>query len=669
MTEASSGDFSTVTLKIILGADPEFPLVIPQERAEKARVIQAGSRVRIVDQSKDPGEEWFVGYVGQDAILIQGSPQQESYQISVYGPEWLLAGSIITGQWYANSSTDRKIVFGNDSADDRVRLQISSSDIPCIFNADGLPDMSQELWTVGTKDKIESPIGGAVFVSGDRRILDNGATVSEAKQWTAYRALRSTVEWIDDYNVISPQAIDWAGIESTLGGVRIAEVSIDGMTLLRAIRAILRPLGYGFALNVVSDGESKHALSVFALKSQVTGKTPYLAPVGSKVTDANGTRAELSRVDNLRDSHNIRNSTTVCGQPEMIQNVLEYKSSENDLWPAWDRGENLIPLVDGVLAVVQLSNPESFYESYHTKGANFQPQRDVWRTFIFNEDGGGLDRSEFTETDWIPNLPDYGLGESMFRRPIGDRLLRSSVTSDFVPALVEMEVTTNGTKFTIDVSDEFEILKDRAGIRFTGEFFRKTNTGADVEAWRPFNGKVGTPGEKLSTAQEAVSQLAYLTMLSNTLNVTGADELILRVTGTMQKDLCVKGFVDRQNTSPLHLTRERLVRNPALQAKTVFGGSTGLEDTRDDSSIALAQAKAISFADDSEIGHSSLMFLSLTKGYPPGTPISQTAGRVVKFQLDGQRVKSSPVVVLVKHTFGKINTTEVNADSPLLRIT
>ena len=94
----------------------------------------------------------------------------------------------------------------------------------------------------------------------------------------------------------------------------------------------------------------------------------------------------------------------------------------------------------------------------------------------------------------------------------------------------------------------------------------------------------------------------------------------------------------------------------------------GNEDTRDDSALATAQAKAIQFADDSEIGHSSLLSISLTRAYPPGTTISKTAGRVVNLQLDGQRTKFSPVVRRVTHRFGETNITEIQTDSPLMRI-
>ena len=669
INEADAGEFSTLTLSFSLGADPAFPDVIPQVRAETLR-LQAGSRVRIVDTVTE--KEWFVGYAGQENTLIQANPQAEQFQVTVYGPGWLLAGQAILGKWFAKNREDRQLILGLPT--DFTRKNIQATPIPCIFNEDGLPDMSKELWETSTPDKTEDAVAGAVFVPGDRRIIENGVVKSEAQIWTAYRALRSVVELFDDYDVISPRVTDWKSIETTLQGLTIGEVSIDGMTVPDAIQAILGPLGYSWRLEVFTDGKEKHALTVYPLKATAFGRQPYLPPAGAEATDEQGSRGEITRIDGLRDAHNIRNVVQGVGQPTVGQRKLVYRGNagSSDLFPAWSfASDQLAPFFnDGIFIVAQVpvDQNEVLVNNYHTSGPNFQTNRDAWRTFVFNEDGGlDVGLNDFG-TEAIPFLPSYGFGEALFRRPIGSLLVRSFATSDFQPARVEMVVTVGGDTFTIDVAKHFKVLKDRAGIRLETDMFQIDKATGNITAWRPFE-KMSLAGKTPTVNEKAAINLAYLTMLNNAITESGDSELVLKVTGTLQKDENVSGFVNRLNTSPLLLDRERVVRNPSLQKNVVQGAAIGGEDTRDDSDKALAQAKAVQFADDSEIGHASIMFHHLTQAYPPGTAISQTGGRIVNLRLNGQRDGSAPVVRRTIHHFGETNITEVMLDSPLLRIT
>ncbi len=674
MTEADGGDFSTLVLDIKLGADPEFPEIVPQVQADLVKWVQAGTRVRLVDTSSEPGVEWFVGYVGQQNTLIQGSPQAELYQLTVYGPEWLLAGKVITGPWFANSATDSKIirriadpglVFANWAFIHR----------PCVFNVDNLPNMGKELWKIAPPDSIldDRAGGGAVFVPSDRRVVRGGAVVTEAQHWTAYRAVRSVVEAFDQYDVVSPDETDWLAIEATLGGVTIGEVDIDGMTVPEAIRAILGPVGYSFRLNVVNDalfGKFRHGLSVYPLKSNAAGKQPHLPPVDSDVTDAQGSRGEVSRVEFLRDSHNIRNDVLVLGSDEMVQVELTFRGDKanRDLHPAWSLHENSLAdwFVGGVFNYTQVPTPEFFRAQYYTKGTDFQRHRDVWRTFVFNEDGS-LDLEELGD-DGIPDLRAFGLGDTLIKRPIRHQVTRSRITSEFIPAKITMEVFVDGLEwFQIDATPFFEILKDRAGIRLTKEFFSTSDDGKAIDAWRPFE-NIGNKGIVTQPTKD-VKKLAYLTMLNNALNETGSNELVLKVRGSMASTDAWETRATRLPNSPLHLTRSRLVRAAAFEKRTIRDGDLGVKDARDDSDKVSAIAKAIQYADDAEVGNGSIMIHHLSRSYPPGTVIAQTAGRVLKFQLDSQRKGASPVVRRVTHHFGETNVTEVLLDSPLLRLT
>jgi len=327
--------------------------------------------------------------------------------------------------------------------------------------------------------------------------------------------------------------------------------------------------------------------------------------------------------------------------------------------PAWDIEKHPIPVdSDGKFNVTQLEDAEAFGNKYHSTGSNFSENQNVWRKFIFNEDGGASGIA-------LPNLPSYGLGEASFRRPIGPRLTRNETTGDFEPATIEMRVLVINENFRVYLPPGIcRPLKDRAGVIFTKDFFELSKNGVPMKAWRPFGDiEFDTP---LTANQKKVQNLNFLTLLYDSLGSDNYD-LKITVTGTMAKDSCVTGFVDRQTDSPIAIKRKKFIRNAALRKFSTNGTASGSEATTDDTAKANAIAKQIQYADDTEIGHGSLMSISLTRAYPPGTPIAQTAGRVVNFRLDSQKKQGIPIVRKVTHIFGETNVTEINIESPLLR--
>ncbi|MCP4410909.1 MAG: hypothetical protein GY807_24850 [Gammaproteobacteria bacterium] len=651
---------STLSMSLELGAGPDD---FTQRYVDKITPIVPGSRVKLIGTTfqeyphKEEEKEWFIGYIGQENKLLQGSPQAEALNITAYGPEWLLAGKVVKGQWYANQATEKSLISNGPGASTVTRENIVQTDLECVFNEDNQPNMGSAVWATQTPGEVADQ-GGAVFVASNRYASYGAYPTTTAEMWTAYRALRSVVEWFDDYKVISPQT-DWAAIKTLLSGMTLREVSIDGMTLLEAIRAILGPLGIGFKLDVVSDESERHVLRVYALKATKAGKTPYLPPRETTATSENGARGEVSRLELLRDSHNIRNAVTVVGDQERVQVELAFGGSVSDLWPSWDTANNKISdyMTGGVFAIAQV-NPAVPMQKYHKSGSDFFTNQDVWRTFVFNEDGAGLDLTVYSESS-IPTLSDYGLGEAMFRRPLGPMLSRNPLTGAYRNPLVT--ITVSG--YTVDVSGQFEILKDRAGIRFKDDLFT-VDTGGKLNSWRPFNKAFsGT----LTDTQETLKNTTYLELLYNTMESTGT-EMELKVVGTMESDKATKGEAARLNTSPIALDRERLVRVPAFRKYTVHDSVSSGEDTRNDSTAAGAYAKAVQYADDSSMGNASLM-CRLSQAYPPGTTIAQTAGRVINLTVDGQLSKYAPVVRRCTHHFGETNVTEVLLDSPLLRLT
>ena len=555
LIEADGGEFSTLTLRLELGSEPDLLLAL-QGRPEDVGSLQSGTRVRLVDEGQDPPREWFRGYIGQGSTLIQASPDAEQFTITAYGPEWLLAGKVVTGQWHTANRYFSIMLAGNATF---VPFQhVVELDLPAVFN-DGGPNMSP--WNASLAWWIDDDSDGyyaRTFVDTNWIGIRNGVEIGRAQTWTAYQALYATLLWYGGFDLFTAAIGELENIEATLKGITIGEVSIDGLPLTDAIRAILGPIGYGFRITPDADRDGEHSLHVYPLKSQLTGKTPYLPPIDSEATDAQGSRGELSRIDFLRDSHNIRNETEVCGSRKMVQLELGFNGAMNqNLFPAWSTDSYPITswLSTGVFAVAQVTNPQALEDKHHSKGKDYATHRDIYRTFIFNEDGGGLDYAWYGD-DAMPEIGAYGLGEALIRRPIGPTLIRSGQTNDFLKPIIKMFTTTGGETFVVDVTEYFEVLKDRAGIHLkdTKDWFQTAATSTEgVWDWKPFS--VLTSDGKDSANKAAVKNLSYLTLLNNSISQAGDLEMVLTVTGTMESTECVKATAGRLGTSPMALTR------------------------------------------------------------------------------------------------------------------
>ena len=665
MSEADGGEYSTLTLSLELGADPVDPTNYPQKHADKIKPIAPGSRVRLV--GIDPPTltqgvvraTWFVGYVGQENILIQGSPQAEAYNLTVYGPEWLADGGVVVGRAMVTSEEERDVFhrFGINQP------QLFTDQGKCIFNEGGRPNMSRYTSAWNPFGITTESCRGNIhfFVPSDRKIMNNGEVLEESQYWTAFDAIQHIVAlWGGVPGPISTKT-DWLAIFKTLDGLIIKETDVDGLPIMQAIRAILGPLGYGFRLDVTPDNEGKHALYVYALHAPKKGKTPYLPPIGTKSTSANGGRGEVNRVEVLSDSHNIRNAVAVIGGQEKIQFNFTFQKSVTDRWlhPMWSESSHEIPLTGGRFAIAQLATNSDFHENYHTTGKNFFTNRNVFRTFILNEDYGGLDYSWY-KADGLPDMTQLETSPTNSKRPFGALLVRDAASNAYLKPIVKFGAVSDSVYYEVDVSGDFEILKDRAGVRLKKDFYTAHKKGR-AEAWLPF--------ENVDEAPEELRGLSYLGLLADALTGSDTYQFLITVHATIGAS---HPFADedavKSTTSPLHLTRERVVRVPTLQKNTLKGTALGGEDTRNDINRLIAMGNVIESADDNAAGNASLM-LNLTAAYPPGTVIPQTSGRVVNLAIDSQRTQYAPVVRRCTHHFGETNMTEVLLDSPLLRLT
>jgi len=674
MQWGSNGTLTTLTVRRELGGQSSGA----QGHAEEQAHLH-GSRVRLVDDAA--GQEWFAGLLAMESMLIQAQPDNEQYTFTAYGPELRLQQKIVRGQWFATPSVDDSILAGGAGAT-LVRDNVIQTDIPCVFNKGDRGNVfanTGQRWRLSTSDDVAAAC--AVFESADRRVIVDGTTKLDTGRWTAYLALRSLVEYIDDYDVISPTATDWAGIKSLLGTRQIGEVDVDGKDLLSAIKAVLYPLGFSFAIEPWSDGNWKHRLIVYNPKKPAQKKSPYFAPLNSDIADV-ANRAELQRLHFVRDNHRARNDVTVLGERAKYQVSLQYCSgSTTELWPVWDTtasAGNVASLAN--YATDNVIDPFSFtataagdmFNYFDPAGEHYGTFPHVWRSFAWNEDGA---LSEFANSGGTPVIPDAALkiggqtgSRARIARPIGPTLAYDDdAQAKTHPAKVILSVSTpEGTK-SVDITEYCEVWEDRAGFTITRQLCEVGPT-ISPSVWRPFEAVLKDSDDVDLGSGVMLGDISYLTLLHNTIRGSGTG-MTLRLVGTIDDDKCVEGVSHRMAASSWPLLAKKAVRIPTLRKRSeIYEIDDTTADETDDTVQATLLARQIRDAAEDELGHGSLMIPFLTRVYSPGVGIPNTKGRKVHLNTDGGGRLSCPVVHSVAFRFEQTNTTEIRLDSPLIGI-
>jgi hypothetical protein len=658
---ASNGDVSTLAFRRELGAaDGE------QAEPVELQAMLHGARVRLVDE--ETGVEWFAGHLAMAAQHLQAQPDAERYVLTAYGPELRLGQQVVRGQWCAAAAVDESTVNGTAAAADRKRANVVQTDRPCTFNPGGRGNCGLaafEAWSLSTDGPAD---GAAVFTAPGRHVYAGATTRVRAYKWTAILALRSLVEWFDDYDTISREATNWDEIAATLGGVVLGEVRVDGLDLLSAVKAVLASVGYGFALEPWGDRPRsfKHRLLVYNLKDPASRKRPYLPPSGSSVTDADGRKAEVQRVHFVRDNHNVRNDVTVLGQPRRTQVALVFDGTgAQDLWPCWDTAAHDLDAYDTEdvidLTALSAAKVQTLQERFHPAGRDFHRYRHVWRSFCWNEDGSF---SQYARSGGAPALGDLAgtLGPSatrgLFPRPLRPAVDYDDPDLDAKALPVQVWLTVGADK--VEIGRFCEIWEDYCGLTITRPLFEiDSGTGEIDQGWRPF--------EKTDAAGAATRQVSFLTLLHNTLRGAGTT-MTITVYGTVEDDDCVRARSQKRASSSWPLISRRVVRDPGLRYQAVGAGVTGNADAVDDADQAAQLARRLRDAGEDEMGHASIIMPILTRAYPPGVGIPQTRGREMYLEVDGGDRLYCPVVRAVNFRFDETNTTELLLDSPVLEV-
>lgn len=664
LTWRMNGKPSTLTLRWNLAAEAwqragRADRVNPHLPPESLRV-QPGDRITLARLIGGEWRELFDGCIGQDGLLIQAHPDAESREITAYGPELLLANREVRGQWHMMAFADDKAIAGELTSEDAVAGNTFRSDLPVVFHRDRRPNASASAWLLDQAGA--APRAGRVF-----RSASDGSSLTT--HWTAYSALVSLLAAHGGGDLLDLAAL--AAYETMLD-VAIGQVMVEGMDLLEAVAAVLKPVGFGFAVTpyrqekaMDSSQEGRtaklHELQIFPLAGRGGADGPMLGGAGGaavSMASNEGLAFRVQRVELLRDAHNVRNHVTVVGDMKRRQVALEFNGAftADRLLPAWDLAAHDLAdyAADGVLRDI---NDDAWLNRYCRSGRDNVAYFNVFRTFALNDDGW-LSRFSIPGGGTYPtaSLPGCGAGEDVVRRPrpMGRTLIPNQSENGALPAYVEAGI--------IGDEDAWILLPHAAVLRDHCGFTLHVDRLDTFYPWRDY----ASSGE----AQAAYADQTLATLLYNTLNDGDGHKVRFRLVGSVECDEAVKATVGRSVESAWPFDAERTV-----YAKDRFACAladyqptgTGLI-ARDDAKETLEYARSVQKTAGEAMQHASIVMRGLTLAYRPGMAIRQTGGRAVPLgTADG--AGAEPIIREVSLNFAaSACKTELVLDSELLGV-
>ncbi len=670
-----NGRASTLHLRRVLGVGASRPARTRPEDVPPA----AGFRVRLIEaRGEGPVREWFRGTIAQERLVIQADPDDERADQVAYGPELLLRGKAVSGRWHAVPAVDAALVSGDADAEQLVRDNAFASPLPTVFNEGGRPNAAGRglTWHLDRHAAARTP-GGRVFDSPDRRAATDAGTY-RAEYWTASTAVQSLIEWVDGYAVISPESV--ADLPGDLAHTVLPETPVEATDLLAALEAVLVPIGFGFCIEPWAGEDGRHRLRVFELRGCVDGgrvRRPWMAPVcdgGVPAETAPARRAEIQRIEFLRDNHQVTNDVTVVGDQKRRQAVLRFPGDGDggDLIPAWDTDQHDLAdwAFDGTVDAARWASEnvgeiEQFAGTYAYGRLDAYGAPHAFRSFTWNEDAAyGAD------ADSLPDLDAWGTGETgrwlRRPRPLGQSCLLEPGEAGVrnVPAMVQMGIAGDDASW---IQVPAVVWHDRAGFTIPVD---------PLWSWYPYASDVArhvTDGSG-QTLFEKYGGCSYLTLLYNALRGSGTG-LRLRLVGSAECDQALIARAGRQAGSSWPLTAERVLRDEhtfrwreVAEGDDPFGGLVA--DVRDDAAAAMDLAERTRDRLADEVGHGSLILRGLTRAYAPGDAIPSTRGRQVDLTVRSGGDRRAPIVSGVIWSLEEGNChTELLLDTRLLKVT
>jgi len=680
------GEPTTLKMHRVLGRGADKD----EDELPEDKEIVSGTLVMLIQRG--PGAEiveMFRGWAGQSHLTIGGS-EPSTLNAVAYGPELALNGKVVRGQWTKKQDQDDAELAGTLADAARIPANVFQTYLPCVFNSEnGLPNCSRASdnrgtdvgWQLESKGHYDPMFGTPcrVFETPNRVVTTMGETTPALKavHWTAYRALRSLVEWVDDYQIISYDSAPWAEIEAVLDANPMPEVNVQGMGLADAMTAVLQSVGYGWCLAPwseadVLDAEPRYRLYVYSLSTPTKWKNPMLPPVGSMATDADAIRSMVDRLEYIRDAHNVRDEVTVVGDQVRKQVFLGYFSTlaTSQLLPYWnttkhdlndwDNGTNTFTPEAMVAAG---KDPKDFNKAYHSDGKSFSGNEHVFRSFAWNEDG-------HMGADTIPDLADYAdAANNVMRRPrpMGPCVEydRADAQMRHAPAQVWIGILRHGSVIEGGFRIDAKIWADHCGFTL-GE--------VQLKDWKPWANS-DQKDDAVYVGGDKYKNLDYITLLHNAIEYRVAPHsrpcLGLAIMGTVETDETVLGEGDNTGSVTWPLRAEQLVdcrdrfRKRSVTDAVVTGA---LADTRDDEDDAQAYAEKLVDVSAPPVAHASIMLRHITKAWVPGIGVFETDGRRISLNVSSRG--DCAIVSAVNWNFvGGANKTELTLDTRLLEVT
>lgn len=682
----SNGQISTLRIKVVLGQND----LKGRQRAEDNH-CNPGDIIELHQIGPGLVQNWFTGYIGSEAMLIQAHPDVESVTLTAYGPELLLSHKVITGMWCANKDEALLGMKGDLTEALAIRSNVWEARLPVIMNPNGRGNAwggvtsgagATELnWQLTSH--VEYPLGytSSAIVNSCKVFTSPGATAGElvSEHWTAYTALRSVVEWVDDYNVISYGRTNWLGIENLLGDTPIGQVNLTGRNLLQAMNAILVPAGFGFALEPWRRSDGRYRLLVYKLHNPVSFAKVNMAPVvggNVEMTSDAGQRAMVQRVDYLRDNHNVKNHIIVMGDTMITERSLDFDQNGTPagvLWPAWDTAIHKIDDYDdgGIIGGghwASASKETAWKQHFRLTSSNYLVFRDAFRTFAWNEDGGlsGIIQDGGGDPI-IPTLTNYARGGAeqyaMYRpRPPKFRVkyataLMGSTAGALEPPVVFLGIAGDDDSWVKVPGAAYSLSKERCLIHFKVK---------DLAEWYPWKKEQNKSGG--DTHHKLYGKLNFATALWNSLTVAGSKELVIRLTAGFEVDDSVYFEQTRLLDSSWPFDARAMVRMPKRFKYRDIEGSTGsggaaVDDGLADGPMDLYGRKVQDALEDAT-GHGSVVLRGLHRAYYPGQGLRKLVGRNIDLTLAGRRqtkaASVAPVIAgITWHFVGGANKTEL----------
>ena len=656
LTWGVNGRASELRIRRVLGVGADRA---SRDRADAAG-LPSGSRVRLVEvQARGSGggvsREWFRGIVAAGRLVVDASDDGEVCEAVAFGPELLLGGKCVWGQWHAVTGVADALTAGSHDPATLRRASTFRSHLPVVFNAGGRPNAACASWRLDTRGLAATP-AARVFDSPGRRVLTGGSTY-EAVAWDPATAVRSLVEMVDDYAVLSPASL--SEMPAELAECVLGEVAVDGMSLLDALTAVLGPLGYGYCIEPWADARGRHALRVFEMAGRVDGsrvRRPYMAPIDGaavRAGDAAGGRAEVLRIEFVRDGREVVNDVTVVGSPVRRQVALAFGVEGGAMLPAWDTAEHDLDdwAVDDVVDPLQWGESTTYtaaqFDQWYTYGAvSAADSRHAFRSFAWNEDGAlTAAAGEAGDLSGVAAAPEEALRRP---RPVKATLLRDdpAARARNLPPQVLLGIDGDDDSW---IQVRAVIWADRAGFTLPINPLWRWHPYACEQARNVVSGD--------QTLFEKYSRYNYLTLLNNALSGR-SPSLALKLVGSVECDHAVIGRAARRASGSWPIVAAKVVRAGRRFAKSEvpaagdpFGLGGDRHDVRDESAAAAAYAAQLRAATEDESGRGAITLRQLTRAYAPGDVIPGTRGRRIDLRVSGGGGSRAPVVLGVAWDF------------------